>query len=127
MVGEPFADGEAFGQPGVSPRRGRLGWSLPFLLVAVFLAGVLHLAGQHIGHDHQEHEHCRRQAVDAVQLAACECMCRREDGIWRHVFIALAPPGWRALWHRATYNECMAEAFEKATRKFGGETNLSLP
>lgn len=127
MTGDPISASETSDRPGLRPRRGRLAWSLPLLFVAIFATGILHLAGRHVANDHEEHERCRRQAVDIVQQRACECMCRREDGLWRHMFIVLAPPSWRELWHRAIRNECLAEAYTRIVTERGVEAVRPLP
>ena len=97
------------------------------LFVSIFVTGILYLAGQHFGHNHEVHELCRRQALDMVQQRACDCVCRREDGLWQHMLIVLAPPSWQELWRRTTRNECLAEAYTRIVTERGIQAMLPMP
>jgi cbb3-type cytochrome oxidase subunit 3 len=94
-----------------SPRGGRLLWSLPLLLFAVLMTGILYEAGRRARNDRAAHERYRDQAADIVERVACTCILEREGGSFRHILMIFAPRSWQELWHRATRNECLAEAY----------------
>lgn len=104
-----------------SPGGGRLLWSLPVLMFAVLATGILYEAGREARDDRAAYQHCRDQATDVVGTAACGCILAREKGTFRHAMVIFAPRGWQELWHRATRNECMAEAYTRIVAERGIE------
>jgi hypothetical protein len=105
-----------------SPRGGRLLWSLPLMAFAMLATGILYEAGRKARDDHAVHRVCRDQAEDIVQAEVCTCILRREAGLFRHVLVMSAPRSWQELWHRATRNECMAEAYTRIVTERGIQT-----
>lgn len=106
---------------------GRLLWSLPVLIFAVLATGILYEVGREARDDRAAYQRCRGQATDVVETAACTCILEREDGLSRHTLVMFAPRGWQELWHRATRNECMADAYTRIVTERGGEAVRPLP
>lgn len=111
----------------VSIRGGRFLWSLPALIVAALAAVILHEGAQQMREDRAAHARCRERAGDLVEAAACSCILEREDGLFRHALVMVAPRGWQELWHRATRNECMAEAYTRTVTERGIQAVRPLP
>ncbi|HEV7328800.1 MAG TPA: hypothetical protein VGN91_27380 [Bosea sp. (in: a-proteobacteria)] len=109
------------------PGRGRLLWSLPVLVFAVLTTCVVYEVAREMRDDRAEHERCRDRAQDVVEAAACNCILEREDGLFRHALVIFAPRGWQELWHRATRNECMAEAYTRSVTERGIQAVRLLP
>jgi len=110
-----------------SPAGGRLLWSLPVLLFAVLATGVLYEGEREARDDLAAHQHCRAQATDIVETAACTCILEREGGSFRHTLVMFAPRSWQELWHRATRNECAAEAYTRIVTERGIHAVRPLP
>lgn len=116
---------EALQERETSPRGNRLQWSLPILLLAALVTGIAYEVGREARIDRAAHEHCRGQAVDAVEMAACTCILDREIG-W-HALIMFAPRSWQELWHRAARNECLAESYTRIVTERGVQAVRPLP
>lgn len=102
-------------------------WILLALTFAVIAAGILYEGRREMRADRAAHERCRDQAVDIVEAAACTCILKREGGLFQHALVMFAPRDWQELWHRATRNECMAEAYARVVTQQGIQVVRPLP
>lgn len=110
-----------------SIRGGRLLWSLLTVTFTVLAAAILHEGVQEMREGRAAHERCRERAGDLVEAAACSCILEREDGLFRHALVMFAPKAWQELWHRATRNECLAEAYTRTVTERGIQAVRPLP
>ena len=118
---------EALQRREASIRGGRFLWSLLAVTFAVLTAVILHEGAQQMREDRAAHERCRERAGDLVEAATCSCILEREDGLFQHALVMVAPRGWQELWHRATRNECMAEAYTRTVPERGIQAVSPLP
>lgn len=118
---------QAFQEREASPRGGRLLWWVPVLLAAALAAATLYEGAREMREHRTAHEHCREQAGDLVEAAACTCILDREGGLFRHALVMAAPRDWQELWHRATRNECLAKAYSRIVTEHGIQAVRPLP
>ena len=102
-------------------------WNLLAPTFVVLAAGIAYEGKREMREDRVAHERCRDQATDIVGAATCTCVLKREGDVFQHALVMLAPRVWQELWHRATRNECMVEAYGRIVTEPGVEVVRPRP